>query len=474
MDGENEEFQDAMAGCTELALAMRRALGCLSWSWRRKVRAGFLAHPELKVYLADCKYENADFILNLARPGAHEHLVLRIADHFGEELIPTIPVRKLLHPGLCSDADWATGPIGNVAVPSSDHEGPTTYRLNTHKPGVGYMGRTAAYFISRLLAHNDDYFLVLKKGSLSGAAYNLSSIRSTCSQQWRTIDKKAISMMEWALLAGPHLLKAVQKLKIAVAKHYAGDTVITRGGFDLSYACVDCDGARRICDLFVALRDRPDPVHVRELNLKKACTPLSLGVIGHLARAEAVLLPRLVRIDLSYNTWFGRRNGVGELVHALKRRTMRPLKALFLDECDIIDENFAQLALCFPDALSGLVDLSLKRNPLTKASLDCLTSVTRDGAPLPVLETLAMPGGHDMRRHAPTITQEEWSGMARFLATHPHAMPVLSKLSIHRSGYGACHERWDRCVVEISRALGDERRTEARRLAGVRQLGARH
>jgi len=474
MDGENEEFQDAMAGCTELALATRRALGCLSGSWRRKVRAGFLAHPELKVCIYDCQFENADFILNLVRPDVHEDLVLRIADRHGDDLAPTIPVRKLLYPALCSDADWASGPVGNVVVPFEiDEHGAQQYRLQTHKPGVGYMGRTAAYFIGRLLAHNDDYVLVLKKGGFfRDITVSFAALRCLTNARWRQVDQKSICMMEWALLAGPHMLNAAQRIKNAVAAHLAGSVRTSRGAFNLSHACVDCDGARRICDMFVALRDRPKPLHVRELDLTATCTPLSLGVIGHLARAETVLLPHLVRIDLGRNKYFGRRSGVGELVRALKRRTMRPLKALLLDACDIIDENFAQLALCFPDALSGLEELSLKNNHLTKASLDCLTNATRDGAPLPMLDTLVMPGGFDNQHSETTITREEWSGMARFLEVYSHAMPLLKKITIHRNGYDSGHPGWDHCAGAIKQALGDERRQRARNLARTRQIRA--
>jgi len=475
MDGENEEFQDAMAGCTELALATRRALGCLSELWRRKVRASFMGNPELKVCIYDCQFENAMFILNLVRPGVHEDLVLRIADRHGDDLTPTIPVRKLLYPALCSEADWASGPVGNVVVPFwEDGHAAQQYRLQTHKPGVGYMGRTAAYFIGRLLAHNDDYVLVLKKGGFfRDITVSFAALRCLENARWRQVDQKSICMMEWALLAGPHMLNAAQRIKTAVARHLAGSVRTSRGAINLSHACVDCDGARHICDMFVALRDRSKPLHVRELDLTATCTPLSLGVIGHLARAETVLLPHLVRIDLGRNKYFGRRSGVGELVRALKRRTMRPLKALLLDECDIIDENFAQLALCFPDALSGIEELSLKRNHLTKASLDCLTNATRDGAPLPMLDTLVMPGGFDRAaRNEPTITHEEWFGMARFLEVYPHAMPLLKKLTIHRNGYDSGHPGWDRCAGAIKQALGDERRQRARNIARTCQIRA--
>jgi len=473
MDGENEEFQDAMAGCTELRLATRRALGCLNGSWRRKVLASFLAHPELKVRIHDRHYENVEFILNLVRSGVHEDLVLRIADRH-EDLATTIPVRKLLYPALCSEADWANGPIGNVAVPFGQNEhGAQVYRLQTHKPGVGYMGVNASYFIGRLLAHNDDYCLFFKKGGfLTDVTFSFAALRSSGHHQWRHVDKNSICMMEWALLAGPHMLKAVQIIKTAVAAHLAGSVRSSRGAFNLSHVCVDCDGARRICDMFIALRDRRKPLHVRELDLTEACTPLSLGVIGHLSRAETVLLPHLVRIDLGRNKYFGRRSGVGELVYALKRRTMRPLKALLLDACDIIDENFAQLALCFADALSGLEELSLKKNHLTKVSLDCLTNTTRDGAPLPVLDTLVMPGGFDNQHRESTITHEEWFGMARFLEVYPHAMPLLRKITVHRNGFDANHPGWDCCEGAIRQALGDEPRQRARNIARTCQIRA--
>ena len=90
MDFNDEVFQDVMAECDESALSARRALACLNRRWNRKVRAGFLNNPELKVRQEDCTHETVYFICQLARPGVHEFLVLRIADPCGEEFMPTL------------------------------------------------------------------------------------------------------------------------------------------------------------------------------------------------------------------------------------------------------------------------------------------------------------------------------------------------------------------------------------------------
>ena len=479
MNGENEEFQDAMAGCTEIALTTRRALGCLCGSWRRKVRASILGNPELKVCLSDCVYENVRFILDIATPGVHEHVVVRIADHFGEDVMPTIPVRKLLYPELCSAEDWESGPIGNVVVPFEDSKNGKGYELRTHKPGVGYMGPTAAYLIGRFLAYNDDY--CISKPWAFNRAYKsfLHNVRSERRFPYfeSTTDRDRIGMMEWALLAGAYEIKAANAVKTFVAKHHVhtflyGDQSDPVLFLDLGHAGIDCDAARRICNMLVAAENAAKCVRVRRLDLTNACTPRSLGVLGHLMRAPSVLLPHLAHIDFSKNPEFGRCDGVDQFVAALKERRMRPIETLLLNGCGLMDKHIAQLASCFSGPLSGLTTLSLARNPLTVASLDCIMETTRDSAPLPVLQALTLPGGQYLSDT--TISQREWSGAARFLPTYPHAMPVLRKLRIDRAGWDMSQDGWIRCVDEIEQALSDERRTQARRLACVRQPTKRH
>ena len=438
MDFGHEEFQDGMAQCTESSLAVRRALACLNHRWHTKVRTSFLEQEELKVCVEDCTYENVRFILRLASPGVNEFLKLRVADR-QEGRPQVLEVQKLLHPERFVDSDFVgqgefddsvvVGPYTNLLVPFSAHAGRWFAIQDLIDP-------TAAYFLGRIIAHNTGAYGIrkLRRGQLEYLRF-ADCQSMTVPQLLATPEfRNQITPSQWQVLAGIYEHKAHQAVCHYVAGAYAhGARENAAQGLNLARIAVDDDGARHVFDW---LRRKEDDAPVRRLILQFTCTPLSKGIIGYLLKHDK-LLPHLTAIDLSYNRFFGRRNGIELLLAALVEGRLQPLEELNFTRCHLRDRDVELLAAHFTGALASLRKLNLSNNTITGFGVATFFKMAQDRRALPRLRELTF--------NSVNVGHTTWQEVATLLATNKHVLPSIRSLECVGAHYeinSAIVARW--------------------------------